>query len=126
MLILFILVINKYKFYNYDNKCVYNNQFFLAFHKCVNDLYCAGYTVQAYMAKHSKVKSIFRFRCITYYMNLCITLMLAQLKDCNGDGVIDCDDYVRLHRLGSAGCNNSLSSDYENKYKLCLQTFERK
>ncbi|XP_011054765.1 PREDICTED: lysozyme-like isoform X2 [Acromyrmex echinatior] len=25
-----------------------------AFHKCVNDLYCAGYTVQAYMAKHSK------------------------------------------------------------------------
>ncbi|XP_024883394.1 lysozyme-like [Temnothorax curvispinosus] len=72
----------------------------VAYRECAKNIYCAGYTVQAYMAKHS--------------------------RDCNGDGVIDCDDYVRLHRLGAYGCTGLLSNVYENRYMLCLQTFQHK
>ncbi|XP_029663395.1 invertebrate-type lysozyme 3-like [Formica exsecta] len=67
-----------------------------AFIRCVNDLYCASRAVEAYMVKFN--------------------------QDCTGDGVIDCDDYLRIHRLGGNGCTGSLDRKYLNKYKLCIQT----
>ncbi|XP_029663397.1 lysozyme-like isoform X1 [Formica exsecta] len=67
-----------------------------AFNRCVNDLDCAGRTVEGYMVKFN--------------------------QDCTGDGVIDCDDYLRIHRLGGNGCTGALDRKYENKYKLCMQT----
>ncbi|KAL6448654.1 hypothetical protein ACFW04_000481 [Cataglyphis niger] len=70
-----------------------------AYPRCVNDPYCAAHTVQGYMAKFG--------------------------QDCTGNGVIDCDDYLRIHRLGGYGCTGSLDSKYENKYKLCIQTYGR-
>jgi len=44
-------------------------------------------------------------------------------QDCNGNGQINCDDYIRIHRLGAYGCTGPLDSKYENKYKLCMQTY---
>jgi len=64
------------------------------FRKCANDVNCAGRAVQGYMAKYS--------------------------RDCTGDFVVDCDDYVRLHQLGPNGCTGSLDSGFENKYKQCI------
>ncbi|TGZ53120.1 hypothetical protein DBV15_05475, partial [Temnothorax longispinosus] len=40
------------------------------------------------------------------------------------NGVINCEDYMRLHQLDASGCTESLGSTYKNKYKLCLRTFQ--
>lgn len=68
-----------------------------AYPRCVNDLYCASRAVQGYMTKFG--------------------------QDCNGDGKVDCDDFLRIHRLGGYGCSGPLEPKYENTYKLCMQTF---
>lgn len=52
-------------------------------------------------------------------------LYVYYFQDCNNDGNINCDDFLRIHRLGGYGCNGSLNSKYENIYKLCMQTFEK-
>ncbi|KAH0955834.1 hypothetical protein HN011_005196 [Eciton burchellii] len=70
-----------------------------AYARCVNDPYCAADTIQGYMAKFG--------------------------QDCTGNGEINCDDYLRIHRLGAYGCTAPLDSKYENKYKLCMQTYGR-
>ncbi|XP_076183137.1 lysozyme [Ptiloglossa arizonensis] len=67
--------------------------------QCVNDPYCAALTVQGYMDKFA--------------------------QDCNGDGNINCDDFLRIHRLGGYGCNGPLNSKYENTYKFCMKTYEK-
>ncbi|XP_003708146.1 lysozyme [Megachile rotundata] len=67
--------------------------------QCVSDAYCAARTVQGYMDKFA--------------------------QDCNGDGKINCDDFLRIHRLGGYGCSAPLNSKYENTYKLCMQTFDK-
>ncbi|KAG5308744.1 LYS2 protein, partial [Acromyrmex insinuator] len=69
-----------------------------AYAKCVNDPYCAAAAVQNYMTKFG--------------------------HDCTGNGVIDCEDYLRIHRLGANGCTGALNSKYENRFKLCLRTFQ--
>ncbi|XP_012235794.1 lysozyme [Linepithema humile] len=68
-----------------------------AYSRCANDLQCSSRTIQRYMAKFS--------------------------SDCTGNGVIDCDDYLRIHRLGAYGCTGTLSALYETRYKLCMQAF---
>ena len=68
-----------------------------AYSQCVNDPYCGARAVQGYMDKFA--------------------------QDCNGDGIIDCDDFVRIHRLGGYGCSGPFNSKYENTYKLCMKTF---
>lgn len=52
-----------------------------------------------------------------------LTVYSFRLQDCNGDGNIDCDDFVRIHRLGGYGCTGPFNSKYENTYKLCMKTF---
>ncbi|XP_011696002.1 PREDICTED: lysozyme-like isoform X2 [Wasmannia auropunctata] len=69
-----------------------------AYSRCANDPNCAADTIKAYMAKFS--------------------------HDCTGNGVIDCEDYVRIHHLGIFGCNGTLNSQLEKKFKLCLQVFQ--
>ncbi|GAB1869306.1 lysozyme [Camponotus japonicus] len=71
-----------------------------AYSRCVNDLYCAARTIQGYMAKFN--------------------------QDCTGNGVIDCDDYLRIYRLGAYGCTAPLDDKYEKRYKLCIATFGNK
>ncbi|EGI65125.1 hypothetical protein G5I_06303 [Acromyrmex echinatior] len=92
-----------------------------AFHKCVNDLYCAGYTVQAYMAKHTFRSCAKDAYCAARTVE---NYMAKFSRDCTGNGIINCDDYVRIHRFGASGCTNTLHSVYENVYKLCIETVE--
>ncbi|XP_043276197.1 invertebrate-type lysozyme 3-like [Venturia canescens] len=68
-----------------------------AWTRCVNDAVCASRAVQGYMNKYA--------------------------QDCNGDGVINCDDYVRIHRFGGYGCSAPLDPKYENVYRSCMAVF---
>ncbi|XP_076755004.1 invertebrate-type lysozyme [Xylocopa sonorina] len=68
-----------------------------AYARCVNDPYCAGRTVEGYMTKFS--------------------------QDCNGDGNVNCDDFIRIHRLGGYGCTGFLNSKYEDTYMRCMQAY---
>ncbi|XP_015600321.1 lysozyme [Cephus cinctus] len=68
-----------------------------AYPRCVSDPYCASRAVQGYMNKFG--------------------------QDCNGDGVVNCDDYARIHRLGGYGCSGGLDVKYETSYKTCIQNF---
>ncbi|KZC07821.1 PREDICTED: lysozyme-like [Dufourea novaeangliae] len=67
-----------------------------AYPQCVNNPHCAVRTVQGYMDKFA--------------------------QDCNGDGVINCDDYLRIHRLGGYGCTGPLDAKYEDTFKRCKET----
>lgn len=69
-----------------------------AYAQCVTDPFCAAQAVQGYMAKFG--------------------------KDCNNDGVINCDDYVRIHRLGGYGCGGPMDSKYEKTYNSCMKMFQ--
>ncbi|XP_039307887.1 uncharacterized protein LOC105201192 [Solenopsis invicta] len=69
-----------------------------AFSRCVNDPYCAAATVRNYMTKYG--------------------------HDCNGDDVINCEDYLRIHKLGFNGCTGTMVSKYEILLDLCLQKFQ--
>lgn len=42
-------------------------------------------------------------------------------KDCNHDGVIDCNDFAAIHKLGPHNCEASalFGSKYWNSYELC-------
>ncbi|CAK9810660.1 Invertebrate-type lysozyme 3 [Anthophora plagiata] len=71
-----------------------------AYARCVNDPSCAARTVQGYMAKFA--------------------------QDCNGDGNVNCDDFLRIHRLGGYGCSGYLNKKYEDTYKFCMQTFSER
>ncbi|KAL1117670.1 hypothetical protein AAG570_003985, partial [Ranatra chinensis] len=64
-----------------------------AYARCVNDPVCAAATVKNYMTKFA--------------------------QDCNKDGVINCDDYAAIHKLGGFGCGGQLNSDYAVKYYNC-------
>ncbi|XP_011868864.1 PREDICTED: lysozyme-like [Vollenhovia emeryi] len=68
------------------------------YRNCANNVYCAARVLQNYMSKFA--------------------------KDCTGNGVIDCEDYVRLHRFGASGCAvNSLHNVYEGIFKRCINSF---
>ncbi|CAD1480226.1 unnamed protein product, partial [Heterotrigona itama] len=82
-----------------DSRIIETPVFHSAYAQCVNDPYCAARTVQGYMAKFA--------------------------QDCNGDGNVNCDDFLRIHRFGGYGCTGRLNSKYENTYKLCMQTFSK-
>ena len=41
-------------------------------------------------------------------------------QDCNGDGLVTCDDYAMMHRNGGYECNRSLAdTDYWKIYGEC-------
>ncbi|XP_045451177.1 invertebrate-type lysozyme 3-like [Melitaea cinxia] len=65
-----------------------------AYPTCTNDPYCAAETVQGYMRKFG--------------------------QDCNGDGQIDCYDYMVIHKLGGYGCANDLPYKYVNDFNQCI------
>ena len=65
----------------------------VAFLNCANSYYCSYFTIQQYMQKNK--------------------------KDCNGDGKIDCDDFVALHKLGPNNCDKELPESYQERYEYC-------
>ena len=41
-------------------------------------------------------------------------------QDCNGDGLVTCDDYAMMHRNGGYECNRPLAdTDYWSIYGEC-------
>ena len=66
-----------------------------AYSSCANDAYCAAASVQNYMHK--------------FY------------QDCNGDGIVDCDDFAAIHKLGGYGCRAPLPDFYVQRYKQCKE-----
>ncbi|XP_072944841.1 lysozyme-like [Epargyreus clarus] len=65
-----------------------------AYSSCTNDPRCAALTVQGYMRKFA--------------------------QDCNGDGVVDCYDYMAIHKLGGYGCTGQLPSKYVADFNQCV------
>ena len=62
--------------------------------KCTNDLECASRIVRSHMN--------------------------AFAQDCNGDGLVTCDDYALMHRNGGYICNTPLeSTQYWKIYSQC-------
>ncbi|KAF2351631.1 Invertebrate-type lysozyme [Trinorchestia longiramus] len=68
-----------------------------AFANCANDIFCAADTVINYMSK---------FR-----------------QDCNGDGLMNCDDYAHIHVLGGYGCKGQdfASTPFYERFQRCRQ-----
>ncbi|KAK5645896.1 hypothetical protein RI129_004360 [Pyrocoelia pectoralis] len=64
-----------------------------AFKACASSFYCCFHTVQRYMEKNK--------------------------KDCNGDGKIDCDDFLAIHTLGPDKCDQELPENYLDRYDYC-------
>ncbi|XP_075211177.1 lysozyme-like [Lycorma delicatula] len=61
---------------------------------CTTNLKCAKTTVRNYVTKYS--------------------------KDCNGDGVIDCYDYAKIHLLGPNSCTETVHKVYKDVLLDCL------
>nr|XP_053637219.1 lysozyme-like isoform X2 [Cherax quadricarinatus] len=62
-----------------------------AFENCVLDLHCAAVAVRQYMKKFA--------------------------RDCNGDGVVTCTDFVRIHKYGQTGCTAPLQWSLQNSIR---------
>ncbi|RWS14141.1 Lysozyme 1-like protein, partial [Dinothrombium tinctorium] len=47
--------------------------------------------------------------------------MSKWLSDCNSDGIIDCDDFAAIHKLGPTSCSSKslFSSKYWRQYEQC-------
>ncbi|KAJ8684301.1 hypothetical protein QAD02_020093 [Eretmocerus hayati] len=69
-----------------------------AFEECVNDAMCAARAIQGYMERYS--------------------------QDCNNDGVVNCDDFARIHKLGGFGCTAPLDEEYEKDFNVCRNVFK--
>ncbi|KAG8178043.1 hypothetical protein JTE90_022926 [Oedothorax gibbosus] len=69
----------------------------LDFEKCLNSKPCAEATIRGYMYENS--------------------------VDCNGDSVINCHDWARIHKTGPLSCNNTwiLNTDYWSKFTTCYK-----
>ncbi|KDR20128.1 lysozyme-like [Zootermopsis nevadensis] len=65
-----------------------------AYETCVQDYDCATNTVTGYMEKYG--------------------------RDCNGDGVTNCDDYVMIHYNGGGSCEKPITDKlYKKRYNSC-------
>lgn len=42
------------------------------------------------------------------------------VKDCNGDGIINCYDHMAIHKKGGYGCRGELPYDYTSKFNQCI------
>lgn len=70
----------------------------LAFNDCASDYNCASKIVTNYMVKYG--------------------------KDCNNDGITDCNDYAAIHVNGGPACSTSLQAtsygrDFLKRYNKC-------
>lgn len=65
-----------------------------AFNNCAFDPYCAARTVQGYMRKFA--------------------------QDCNGDGQVNCYDYMAIHKRGGYGCVGDLPFQYVSVFNHCV------
>ena len=67
---------------------------FSAYQKCSMDVKCASRIIRSYMT--------------------------AFAQDCNGDGLVTCDDYAMIHKSGGWSCTNNIqSTEYWQIYSDC-------
>jgi len=67
-----------------------------AFEDCVKDPVCARNTISGYMVKFA--------------------------QDCNNDGVVNCDDFARIHINGGYACSAPVDqSVFYQRYLQCRQ-----
>ncbi|XP_073979731.1 lysozyme 2-like isoform X2 [Rhodnius prolixus] len=69
-----------------------------AYARCVNEPKCAANTVVSYMNRFA--------------------------QDCNNDGLVNCWDYARIHKLGGYGCKAPLNADFDAKFTNCQRQVE--
>lgn len=69
---------------------------FKAFEECLKDFNCSSQAVIGYMTKHQ--------------------------QDCNGDQVVDCYDFAKLHKAGAYSCDASWVGNlpYWNQFLDCM------
>ncbi|XP_069189561.1 lysozyme-like [Procambarus clarkii] len=65
-----------------------------AYNNCVHDYTCSVKTIRNYMSKYG--------------------------KDCNDDGVIDCDDFARLHKFGYTYCSKPYDPIFRSRFSDCI------
>ncbi|VVC30736.1 EF-Hand 1, calcium-binding site,Destabilase [Cinara cedri] len=65
----------------------------LAYQRCVSDKTCAERTVRNYLTKYA--------------------------QDCNGDGTINCQDYMSIHQLGGFACKSQLFKGLQDRFDQC-------
>ncbi|CAL1277527.1 unnamed protein product [Larinioides sclopetarius] len=65
------------------------------FETCLSNKTCAEQAVRGYMRKYG--------------------------QDCDRNGVIDCSDFARIHKLGYGQCSSDsiLNTDYWEKFEIC-------
>ena len=72
-----------FQMHNLKRQTLYFMMIFItAFLKCATDLKCASRIIRSHMA--------------------------AFAQDCNGDGLVTCDDYVMMHKNGGWSCKNPI------------------
>lgn len=73
---------------------------FSDFETCLTNRTCAEEAVRGYMRKYG--------------------------QDCDGNGEINCDDFVRIHKLGFGACGGEaiLDTDYWKKYDICYYGYQ--
>ncbi|XP_026321248.1 invertebrate-type lysozyme 2-like isoform X2 [Hyposmocoma kahamanoa] len=64
-----------------------------AYSNCAIDPYCAAQAVEGYMQRYA--------------------------QDCNNDGVVNCYDYIAIHKLGPFGCSAPLQKSYLKVFNNC-------
>ncbi|XP_075210755.1 uncharacterized protein LOC142318105 [Lycorma delicatula] len=64
-----------------------------SFLHCANDMNCATKAVKSYMARYP--------------------------FDCNGDGIVNCSDYIAIHNRGPFACQNPLPVSYQERFLNC-------
>ncbi|CAF4929466.1 unnamed protein product [Pieris macdunnoughi] len=65
-----------------------------AYSSCANSPQCAALTVQNYMRRFG--------------------------QDCNNDGVVNCYDYMAIHKLGGYGCKGDVPYQYATVFNQCV------
>lgn len=86
---------------------------------CAKNFQCASKIVANYMAKNGRVR-IKPPRRVLHYFPPLFKFFLFFFKDCNNDGITDCDDFARIHFYGEARCENVIeNTSYHDRYITC-------
>ena len=104
----------------------------VAWRRCALDLVCAANTIRSYINRFGKVrhgqsgwwddkeKSRSPAEHSHTAAELKENLIREFHKDCNGDQLVTCEDYVMIHKNGGWNCGKSLQgSKFWNIFQTC-------
>ncbi|XP_067011434.2 lysozyme [Anabrus simplex] len=77
-----------------------NNRPEEAYHRCATDNFCAAATVRSYLTKFA--------------------------QDCDGDGIVNCNDYAKIHYMGGYHCQAPIDNLlYYSIYLKCMDSVRK-